>query len=260
MKIEKSPAFQFYPRDWISSLNVKLMTNSERGAYMNLLSHCWLNNGLPQDLDSLAKLADEPLDSFKTIWKRVEKCFYLHHEKFWNKRLVDEAKKQRDFSKRQRTNSEKRWKKSPSPSEPRHSQKDAKPMPKRCFASSSSFASSITTNKDIVAVGSSPTSQPVQDLSKPYQIDSPLKRVVCGWKVITGFEAQDRAWDKAHWARTAKSAKTILDFLDGNSTAAIDCCEDIRREMSKNNLTCTIETVVKHMADWKIKNSKQVMA
>lgn len=86
---------------------------------------------------------------------------------------------------------------------------------------------------------------------------TPLQKVVCGWKIITGYESDDRDWDKAHWARTSRSAKTILDFFRGDWKRSIDCCQAIREKMEKGRLTCTIETVIKHMADWKVQHEKE---
>ena len=52
----KSPAFQFYARDWISSQRVSLMTLEAEGAYIRLLSYCWLHGSIPADPDKLAQL------------------------------------------------------------------------------------------------------------------------------------------------------------------------------------------------------------
>ena len=111
--------------------------------------------------------------------------------------------------------------------------------------------------KDITLAGSSPAvpppKPPGQTEIKAYEISTPIQKVVCGWKVITGYAKDDRAWDKAHWSRTARSAQSLLDFFAGDWKAAVDCCQSIREQMEKNKLSCTIETILKHAADWKIK-------
>lgn len=94
---------------------------------------------------------------------------------------------------------------------------------------------------------------------KPYVIRTPLQKVVCAWKVLTGYAKDDRAWDEAHWSRHAKSAASLIAFL-GNHTAAIDCCQDVLEQMQANDLSCTIETVVKHSADWRIKQEGVIYA
>jgi uncharacterized protein YdaU (DUF1376 family) len=52
----KSPAFQFYPGDWLSSLRVSLMTLEEEGAYIRLLCYCWKHGDLPASPEELARL------------------------------------------------------------------------------------------------------------------------------------------------------------------------------------------------------------
>lgn len=37
--MSKAPAFQFYPRDWLSSTSVRLMTFEERGILLELLCY-----------------------------------------------------------------------------------------------------------------------------------------------------------------------------------------------------------------------------
>ena len=54
------PAFQFYPRDFLSSRAVLLMTPEERGGYIMLLCHAWLADEpgvLPNDDSLLAPLS-----------------------------------------------------------------------------------------------------------------------------------------------------------------------------------------------------------
>lgn len=52
----KSPAFQWYPRDVLSSERVQLMTLSEEGAYRRAIDFCWLGGSIPSDPKHLAKL------------------------------------------------------------------------------------------------------------------------------------------------------------------------------------------------------------
>jgi hypothetical protein len=50
-KTEKSPAFQFYPREWDTDMNVIPMTYEEEGVYFALCRLFWLHGGLPANLD-----------------------------------------------------------------------------------------------------------------------------------------------------------------------------------------------------------------
>jgi hypothetical protein len=45
---EKSPAFQFYPKDWLTDDKVMGMTDAEKGVFIDLLAIQWLNEGVDQ--------------------------------------------------------------------------------------------------------------------------------------------------------------------------------------------------------------------
>lgn len=52
----RSPAFQWYPRDILSSARVQQMSLAEEGAYRRLLDYCWLNGSVPADPTRAARL------------------------------------------------------------------------------------------------------------------------------------------------------------------------------------------------------------
>ena len=52
----KTPAFQFYPADWLSSQRVQMMTLEEEGAYIRLLCYCWNHGSIPADPAQIARL------------------------------------------------------------------------------------------------------------------------------------------------------------------------------------------------------------
>lgn len=52
----KSPAFRFYPTDYLGSQRVRLMTLEEEGAYINLLCSCWQHGSIPADPVLAARL------------------------------------------------------------------------------------------------------------------------------------------------------------------------------------------------------------
>lgn len=95
----KSPAFQFYPNDWLGSAKVAAMTPAQEGAYIRLLSYMWNDddNSLPDDdneLASLSRLHEGWLKGGSTV---VRKCFIPHPTKegfLTNKRMLKEVKKQ----------------------------------------------------------------------------------------------------------------------------------------------------------------------
>lgn len=54
---DKSPAFQFYPKDYLTDTRVMVMDLAVQGAYCRALYLCWLENGsLPADPKTLSKL------------------------------------------------------------------------------------------------------------------------------------------------------------------------------------------------------------
>lgn len=93
----KSPAFQFYPGDFLSDYKVACMSMEERGAYTTALCHCWLEDGLPLDDPLLAQ------------YPKVKACFYESDGKYRNKRLDEERYKQTRYSDSQRVNGSSRW-------------------------------------------------------------------------------------------------------------------------------------------------------
>jgi uncharacterized protein YdaU (DUF1376 family) len=98
---EPSPAFQFYPRDFISSEGVRLMTAVGRGAYILLLCACWLEGSLPADDAQLRKLADVTETEWEGCREVVRARFVERAGRIYNARLDKERAKQRAFSKLQ---------------------------------------------------------------------------------------------------------------------------------------------------------------
>jgi uncharacterized protein YdaU (DUF1376 family) len=101
---DKSPAFQFYPKDFLTDERVVLMSNTEVGIYVRLLCFCWLEGTLPLETVSLAHMARMPLKQFTKLWERsiVRTCFKLAEDgRLHHKRLDEERNKQADFRRRQ---------------------------------------------------------------------------------------------------------------------------------------------------------------
>lgn len=142
MRINKSPAFQFYPNDILNDEVVKLMDNREFGAYVKLLCFNWLEGSIPATMDELARLADEPQLEFEKIWSKVGKKFHEKRgsERLTNPRMERERQKQRLFAKRCSENAKKRWDSA--------NVVGAKPLPRHkpsvCSSSPSSSSSPIS--------------------------------------------------------------------------------------------------------------------
>jgi Protein of unknown function (DUF1376)/DnaB-like helicase C terminal domain len=67
-----SPAFQFYPADYLADANVQMMTLEEEGAYIRLLSYCWREGTIPADNASLSRLCKGASDEEINVFLRPE--------------------------------------------------------------------------------------------------------------------------------------------------------------------------------------------
>jgi len=107
-----SPAFQFYPADYLADAKVQAMSIEGEGCYIRLMSYCWREGFIPGDRVAISRLCkgydgpgiDEALS-----------CFIFNKKKniFVHKRLESEKIKQEMFHKSQQEaglrGAEKRW-------------------------------------------------------------------------------------------------------------------------------------------------------
>src|SRR5260370_29636265 len=94
----RSPAFQLYVADWLSSPSILLMSTAQEGAYLRLLLIQWNSPdfALPNDDEKLAVLSRLG-DSWNELGPAVKACFDQHPKhpkKLVNKPLYSELKKQ----------------------------------------------------------------------------------------------------------------------------------------------------------------------
>lgn len=97
MAAEKSPAFQFYPKDFLTDSHVAGMSLQERGAYITLLCLCWQEQSLPMDTKRLANMVGVPVRHFTRLWPALEVCFKLVDGRLIQPRLERERQKQIDY-------------------------------------------------------------------------------------------------------------------------------------------------------------------
>ena len=136
-KSTRSPAFQFYPKDFLLSRRVRRMSLAERGAYITLLSMHWLDGGLPTDLNQIASDLAMPAARFRYMWENgpLHECFVEKNGRLMNPRLEEEKRKQTDYRSKQRNAALMRWDKPA----------DASQMPPAMVSSSSPISSSVST-------------------------------------------------------------------------------------------------------------------
>lgn len=71
----KSPAFSFYPKDYMSDENVLLMSLEQRGAYVDLLCHAWLHGSIPSETPALALICRTTPARMARLWPGIKPCW-----------------------------------------------------------------------------------------------------------------------------------------------------------------------------------------
>ncbi len=112
-----SPAFRFYAKDWLTSERVRLMGAEARGYYMDLLSHAWLQQGLPVALRDIAALLGVAPRKMTRLWSSIGPLWVERAGRLINERQELERDKERAYRDRQRGAAGKRWHTRGSPTE-----------------------------------------------------------------------------------------------------------------------------------------------
>lgn len=142
----KSPAFQFYPNDFLSDPKTLVMSAEEIGIYWLLVSVCWKENGLPKENKKLSRLARVQEKKFSRIWNdTISECFYFCEEtqQYRHEGLDKEQLKQGENSEKRKQAADKRWCKTDANALQVHSKNDAK----QCLSSSTSSSTSLNTQR-----------------------------------------------------------------------------------------------------------------
>lgn len=98
---ESSPAFQFYPKDFLTDVKQIAMSLPEAGAYWRLCCHCWLAGSLPMDLQQLGRLCGATKRQMTEMWPTISPCFLERDGVLIHKRLEREREKQESYRRRQ---------------------------------------------------------------------------------------------------------------------------------------------------------------
>ncbi len=150
--INRSPAFQFYPKDFLMDDKVAVMTLEQMGAYVLLLCYQWQNDGLPIAELELKQMCKNP-ENWDDIWAKVGRCFFENKGRLFNKRLQIEKKKQTERRKMKTEAGKKgakiRWDKQPD-----LNNIDSTPNAEPLATDSPPFSSSIPTSKEDIRISS----------------------------------------------------------------------------------------------------------
>lgn len=69
------PAFQFYPADFLADAAVVAMTMQERGVYITLLCHQWIEGSIPADPAIIGRLVHLEPEVMREVWASVSPKF-----------------------------------------------------------------------------------------------------------------------------------------------------------------------------------------
>ncbi len=166
MAKEKSPAFQFYPKDVLSDGNAMAMPAEAFGIYMRLLCFDWIDDGLIDCQKTWMRLGGfDPFDfqgeerraeDWDIIISHIKPQFVPHPTKegfVTNPRLLKEREKQSERSAEASKSAKKRWQANDdaTASNP-HSDGICEGDAKRCSSSSSSSSSSDLNTNDLAPI------------------------------------------------------------------------------------------------------------
>lgn len=198
--MNRYPAFQFYPQDFLSDENVELMSNDQLGAYIRLLCYCWIHGSIPAEIDKLATLCRTDAAAMPSLWEGLKKCFREGGDRLTHPRLDKEREKIRSFSKKQSERAKKGW----SSSMPRHSHGIATEEPRQCSSSSfsSSSSSSKTEEETKTTIAAQPSAAPPAKVKVPKNPD---------------FQPAVNHWIQAWQKGPGKGSRYPFDGRDGRA-------------------------------------------
>ena len=112
--MDKAPAFQFYPKDWLTDPDVVCMSMAQKGAYITLICYCWREDKLPNNEDYIRKLLCN-VPKWKTLWNGIKHKFEVQGDYLLHPRLEKEKIKQEEYRNKKsiagKKGMEKRWNK-----------------------------------------------------------------------------------------------------------------------------------------------------
>lgn len=202
--MNRYPAFQFYPQDFLSDENVMMMSLAQQGAYIRLLSYCWIHGSLPAEPEKLATLCRCSPAEMLDLWEGLKNCFKEVSGRLLNPRLGREREKLRAYSAKMRQNG----RKAHLPSRPRPSDGQAAAEPKPAISSSISFSSS-SSKKETTKNGLQPalpgaTASPSGKPNSEFQ--TAVTHVMESWKKGPGKGT-------ANYPFTGRDGKTVKRML-----------------------------------------------
>lgn len=229
----KSPAFQFYPADWLADERLAVASLEVEGAYIRLLAYAWREGSIPADVATASALCkNAPQEVIEAALR-----FFIPDardpSRLVNKRMEDEREKQKAYRDKQKARIEKRW---GSPCNttviPRYDSGNTTVIPDG-YSSSSSSSSTTETDKSVRATSKKPT---LADVRAYCQLRSnrvdPEKWMAHyeanGWKVgrnaMRDWQAAVRTWEN-NGIGGEKTTPAGRDIAKAKPPTDDDACE-----------------------------------
>lgn len=126
-----SPAFQFYPKQWLADDNVLLMDLDAQALHLRCMCLAWQQDPpctLPDDDDMLRKWCGNPQD-WDRIKSQIFRAWRKDGDRWVQDGLLRELTKQLDLREKRQAAAEKRWSKKPKCKQ-KGCKKNAKAMPR----------------------------------------------------------------------------------------------------------------------------------
>jgi uncharacterized protein YdaU (DUF1376 family) len=88
----KSPAFQFYTKDYLGSQRVQMMTLEEEGAYIRLMAYCWQHGDIPACPEKAARLIGKGASTtlatnVLTMFQAIDGTDRMNHDRLETERV-----------------------------------------------------------------------------------------------------------------------------------------------------------------------------
>ena len=145
--MSNTPAFQYYPADFLSDPEVMFWDAEAVGCYWLMISYLWINGGKAElNYELIASLfrVNRKLKAEK-LWKKIEKKFVLEDGYITHKRIFKEMQKQQQSRLRRQEAGKKGAKSRWGNDGNANGNASTKPMAKNSPSSSSSTSTSVNT-------------------------------------------------------------------------------------------------------------------
>lgn len=260
--MEKSPAFQFYPSDWLRSIRVAEMSLEEEGAYIRSLAYAWGNNCcIPSNPEKLARIIGK--GGSTTVATTVQKMYEPHptdNTLLIHPRLLREKEKQDKWRQKSAEGGKKSGKaraKRVSKGSMKGGSRVVQPPyePKPNFSFSSSNKTKFTNVNLVTDPNKESEKSKEETIKKPTRLFEVCdlyfqaqRYIASGGKERCKLQDQSKEFIESFIQRNAKSAKLLSPYSNAQIKRAINYCVELSAQSKadpEGGWDWTLETVGK---------------